>query len=202
MISKHNICDENGDLWHFTIRQCRKTIAVTLIENGASVDEVGYWLGHLGKNNTMKNYAEVRQNKLSELNTRFFRQKFDLLISREQLTQFSEEERKLLYVDFCMEQRRVELGFCLQKVADGGCTNRNSLYNCVNCKNLCTGKKYLPYWRELLEQQSVSVERLLAIYDSEGVTDYMEYKEYKQEVFLKNCYENIVNTIETAEGIE
>lgn len=30
----------------------------------------------------------------------------------------------------------------------------------------------------------------------------MEYKEYKQEVFLKNCYENIVNTIETAEGIE
>ena len=202
LISKHNICDENGDLWHFTIRQCRKTIAVTLIENGASVDEVGYWLGHLGKNNTMKYYAEVRQNKISELNTRFFRQKFDLLISREQLTQFSEEERKLLYVDFCMEQRRVELGFCLQKVADGGCTNRNSLYNCVNCKNLCTGKKYLPYWRELLEEQSVIVERLLAIYDSEGVTDYTEYKEYKQEVFLKNCYENIVNTIETAEGIE
>lgn len=199
LIKKYNICDENGDLWHFTVMQCRKTLAVTLIENGASVDEVGYWLGHLSRANTMKYYAEVRKSKLAELNSSFFKEKFDLLISQEQLTQFSEEERRLLYVDFCMEQRKVELGFCLQKVADGGCTNRNSLYNCVNCKNLCTGKKYLPYWRELLEQQRNIVEQLLTIYASEGITDYTEYKEYKQEMFLKNCYENIVNAVETAE---
>lgn len=199
LIKKYNICDENGNLWHFTVMQCRKTIAVTLIENGASTDELGYWLGHLCRANTMKYYAEVRKSKLAELNSQFFRDKFDLLISKEQLTEFSEEERKLLYVDFCLEQRKVELGFCLQKIADGGCTNRNSLYNCVNCKNLCTGKKYLPYWKELLEQQNVIVEKLLATYDSEGITDYIEYKEYKQEMFLKKCYENIVNAIEEAE---
>lgn len=199
LIKKYNICGEDGNLWHFSVMQCRKTIAVTLIENGASVDEVSYWLGHLCRSNTMKYYAEVRKSKLAELNSQFFREKFNLLISREQLTQFSEEERKLLYVDFCMEQRKVELGFCLQKVADGGCTNKNSLYNCVNCKNLCTGKKYLPYWKELLEQQCSIVKKLLAIYASEGITDYTEYKEYKQELFLKDCYENIVNAIETEE---
>ena len=199
LIKKYNICGEDGNLWHFSVMQCRKTIAVTLIENGASVDEVSYWLGHLCRSNTMKYYAEVRKSKLAELNSQFFREKFDLFISQDQLTQFSEEERKLLYVDFCMEQRKVELGFCLQKVADGGCTNRNSLYNCVNCKNLCTGKKYLPYWKELLEQQCSIVEKLLAVYASKGVADYTEYKEYKQEMFLKNCYENIVNAIETEE---
>ena len=199
LIDNHNICDENGRLWHFTTRQFRKTIAVTLIENGASVDEVGYWLGHLGRNNTMKYYAEVRKAKLAEMNSKFFKDKFDLIISQEQLTQYSEEERKLLYVDFCMEYRRVEFGYCLQKIADGGCNKRNSLYNCVNCTNLCTGKKYLSYWKELLEQQNSIVKNLLDNYEKQNITDYAEYKEYKQEIFLQQCYLNIVNAIESAE---
>lgn len=199
LIEKYNICDENGRLWHFTTRQFRKTIAVTLIENGASVNEVGYWLGHLGRNNTMKYYAEVRKAKLAEMNSKFFKDKFDLIISQEQITQYSEEERKLLYVDFCMEYRRVELGYCLQKIADGGCNKRNSLYNCVNCTNLCTGKKYLSYWKELLEQQNSIVKNLLDNYEKQNITDYAEYKEYKQEIFLQQCYLNIVNAIESAE---
>jgi len=199
LIEKYNICGEDGCLWHFTTRQFRKTIAVTLIENGASVDEVGYWLGHLGRSNTMKYYAEVRKAKLAEMNSKFFKDKFDLIISQEQLTQYSEEERKLLYVDFCMEYRRVELGYCLQKIADGGCNKRNSLYNCVNCTNLCTGKKYLSYWKELLEQQNLTVQKLFDSYEKQNITDYTEYKEYKQETFLQQCYLNIVNAIENAE---
>lgn len=199
LIEKHNICGEDGCLWHFTTRQFRKTIAVTLIENGASVDEVGYWLGHLGRSNTMKYYAEVRKSKLAEMNSKFFKDKFDLIISQEQLAQYSEEERKLLYTDFCMEYRRVELGYCLQKIANGGCNKRNSLYNCVNCTNLCTGKKYLPYWEELLGQQNLTVQKLLDSYEKQNITDYTEYKEYKQETFLQQCYLNIVNAIENAE---
>lgn len=199
MIDKYDICNNNGQKWHFTTRQCRKTIAVTLIENGASADELAYWLGHLSKDNTMRYYAEVRKMKLAEMNSQFFKEKFDLLISKEQLTEYSEEERKLLYTDFCVGQRRVELGFCLQKIADGGCNNRNSMYNCVNCKNLCTGRKYLKYWQELLDSQTEIVDELLAEYQREGLTDFADYKEYKQEIFLKSCYENIVNAIEEAE---
>lgn len=199
LIEKHNICGEDGCLWHFTTRQFRKTIAVTLIENGASVDEVGYWLGHLGRSNTMKYYAEVRKAKLAEMNSKFFKDKFDLIISQEQLTQYSEEERKLLYADFCMEYRKVEFGYCLQKIADGGCDKRNSLYNCVNCTNLCTGKKYLQYWKKLLEQQNSIVENLLERYKKQKITDFAEYKEYKQETFLQQCYLNLVNAIENAE---
>lgn len=147
----------------------------------------------------MKYYAEVRKAKLAEMNSKFFKDKFDLIISQEQLTQYSEEERKLLYVDFCVEYRRVELGYCLQKIADGGCNKRNSLYNCVNCTNLCTGKKYLPYWRELLVQQNSIVEKLIDSYEKQNITDYTEYKEYKQETFLQQCYLNIVKAIENAE---
>ena len=196
LIEKYDIRDENGQLWHFTSKQQRKTLTVTLIENGASVDELAYWLGHLSRSTASNYYAEVRKMKLAELNTSFFRKKFDLLLSDEQLAEYTEEERRLLYMDFRLEQRRVEFGFCLKKLADGGCTSRSSLINCVNCKNLCTGPKYLPYWQSLMSGQREVVDSLLAAYAEAGIIDYQEFREYRQATFLLNCYENIVNAIE------
>lgn len=196
LIQKYNLCDESGKQWHFTSKQQRKTLAVTLIENGGSVDELAYWLGHLGRNSASGYYAEVRQMKLAALNTDFYHKKFDLQLSGEQLAEYSEEERRLLYMDFRLEQRRVEFGFCLKKLADGGCTNRNSLFNCVNCKNLCTGKAYLPYWIELLEEQTRLVDNLIDAYSNGNISDYGDFREYKQAIFLKKCYENAINAIE------
>lgn len=196
LIEKYGLCDENGHLWHLTSKQHRKTLAVTLIENGASVDELAYWLGHLSRSSASGYYAEVRKVKLAELNTEFFHKKFDLLLSENQLEEYTEEERRLLYMDFCMEQRRVEFGFCLKKLADGGCANRSSLINCINCKNLCTGAKYLPYWKSLLKEQLGTVERLLAAYAKAGIEDYAEFREYRQAVFLQGGYESIVAAIE------
>lgn len=140
-------------------------------------------------------YAEVREMKLAELNTRFFKEKFELLISGKQLKKYTEEERRLLYIDFRLEQRRVELGYCLTKAADGRCPNRNSLYNCVNCNNLCTGKKYLPYWNELLLQQKEVVERLVHAYHANDTEGYADFAEYKQEFHLLKGYESIVAAI-------
>lgn len=195
IIAKHDIRDENGELWHLTNMQYRKTIAVTLIENGATTTELAYWLGHMCSTTAARYYAEVRKVKLAELNTKFFKERFDLIISGEQLEEYTEEERKLLYVDFRLEQRRVELGYCLIKAADGRCPNRDSLYNCVNCKNLCTGKKYLPYWNELLTQQQTIFETLINTYHVNGVDEYTEFAEYKQELHLLGGYESIVSAI-------
>jgi len=195
IIKRHNICGEDGDLWHFTSRQFRKTIAVKLIENGATTAELAYWLGHLCSDTAAKYYAEVRKMKLAELNTRFFLEKFDLIISEEGLEEYTEEERRLLYADFRLGQRRVEFGFCMIKAADGPCLNRSSVYNCVNCRNLCTGKQYLPYWNELLEQQRTVMEKLVAAYRADGISDCTKYAEYKQELRLLNGYEDIVKAI-------
>lgn len=199
LIERHGICDDNGELWHLTSKQQRKTLAVTLIENGGTVEELAYWLGHLSRNTAAGYYAEVRQMKLAELNTQFFKDKFDLLLSKEQLEEYSEEERRLLYMDFRLEQRRVELGFCTKKLAEGGCNSRNSIYNCVNCRNLCTGKKYLPYWQELLESQKKTVEAMEEGYASVGLEAYQNFKEYEWAVFLKRCYENMVECIKAGE---
>lgn len=196
IIRKYDICDENGELWHFTIRQFRKTLAVRLIENGATTVELAYWLGHLCSDTAAKYYAEVRKKKLAELNTAFFREKFELIMTSEQLEIYTEEERRLLYTDFCLGQRRVELGFCVRKLTDGPCMNRCSLYNCMNCRNLCTGKQYLPYWKELLQEQENILRGLTEAYKMDGITDYSKYPEYKQEYRLLESYQSVVGMIE------
>lgn len=195
LIKENHICGEDGELWHFTSKQQRKTLAVTLIENGGTVEELAYWLGHLSRNTAANYYAEVRKMKLAELNTKFFQEKFNLLLSDEQLAEYSEEERRLLYMDFRLDQRRVEFGFCMKKMAEGGCRQRNSLYNCVNCRNLCIGKKYLSHWLELLESQVLTVQVMEAKYRLAGITEYQSFKEYERAVFLRDCYRNIVERI-------
>jgi len=195
LLEKHNICGDEGVPWHFTSMQCRKTLAVTLIENGATTEELSYFLGHLCFSTSIKYYAEVRKMKLAKLNTDFFKKQFELCISAEQLEQFNEEERKLLYIDFRLERRRVEFGFCLRSPGMGKCDRRSNLYGCVNCRHLCTGIQYLVYWQELLQEQERYLSELKSSYQNAGITQYNEFREYQQVLLLRDGYLSVVNSI-------
>jgi integrase len=197
---RYDFRDEDGELWHFTARQYRKTLAVTLIENGGTMEELAYLLGHLSSSTSAAYYADVRKKKLAEMNTAFFKARFELLLSGEQLARFSEEERRALYVDFCLDSRRVEFGHCLKKLSEGGCASRSSLVNCVNCKNLCTGVKYLPYWHELHTEQEKRLNDLLSIYKTNGISGYEDFTEYKQEKTLLSGYVGILSALEGGEA--
>lgn len=152
-------------------------------------------LGHLNSGTSMKYYAEVRKMKLAELNTEFFKKQFKLCIPAEQLEQFSEEERKLLYIDFRLERRRVEFGFCLQAPEVGGCDRRSNLYGCVNCRHLCTGRQYLKYWQELLDEQERRLIELERLYERTKVEQYSDFKEYQQARLLRDGYKSVVASI-------
>jgi hypothetical protein len=149
----------------------------------------------------MQYYAEVKSIKLAELNSEFFKAQFDILLSKEQLTEFSEEERRLLYVDFRLGNRRVELGFCKRKLCEGACKSRSRTTHCVNCPQLCTGRAYLPHWNELLQSQQKRVWVLIESYEKAGIHGYEEFIEYQQEKRLLSSYENIVAELEKSEVI-
>ena len=200
LIYKYEICDDGGELWNFTSRQCRKTLVVNMIENGATTMEIVYQLGHLSQSTVMQYYAEVKSARLAEMNTEFLKAQFHLLLSNEQLTTFSEEERRLLYVDFRLGKRRVEFGFCTRKLCEGACKSRSRSVHCANCPHLCTGIKYLPFWKQLLQDQDERVQELVKGYQQVGIADYKEYIEYRQEKQLLAAYRNIVETIEGSGG--
>lgn len=200
IIRKHNICDESGALWRFTSRQCRKTLITNMIEKGATVEELVYQLGHLDRSTALKYYAEVKSTKLADLNSEFFEKQFEVSISSNQLYHFTEEERRLLYVDFRLGYRRVELGFCVRKLCDGVCNNMKSMHHCVSCPNLCTGKRYLPFWQSLLDSEKGEMDRMLEIYKQENITAYSDFMEFKQKNILLSAYQNIVDRLNETEG--
>lgn len=112
---------------------------------------------------------------------------------------FTEEERRILYVDFCLGNRRVELGFCTRKLCEGACKSRSRTVHCANCPQLCTGIKYLPYWNMLLESQKERVRALVVGYQDSEIEDYEDFIEYKQEQRLFASYTNIVAELEKSE---
>ncbi len=195
LIKKYDITDEHGELWHYTTRQHRKTVVVNMIENGATVPELVYQLGHFNSGTVMNYYAEVKSMKLAELNTEFFRKQFDLLLSGENLADFSEEERKQLYVDFRLSKRKVEFGFCMRKFCEGACDSRSKSSHCVNCPNLCTGRQYLTYWEDLYQQQVEIIGEMKVIYAKEGIEDYEIFAEFILENRRLLAYEGIMNKI-------
>jgi integrase len=199
LIKRHGIQGESGELWHFTTRQYRKTLAAEMIENGATVEDLAAQFGHMDKSTAAKYYAEVRNRRLAEMNSEFFRKKFKMLISREQLAQYNEEERRLLYVDFRLGLRRTELGFCVNKLSNSGCERSNRFHSCVNCNHLCTGRQYLAYWKELLTVQEQIVAHLLEIYRQECIVNFDGFPEYRQELTLLEAYRNAVGMIEESE---
>lgn len=199
LIKKHDMCDDPGTLWHFKSRQCRKTIAVNMIENGARIEELAYQLGHLDYKTATEYYAEVRKKKLLEMNTEFFRKNFEIDIENKQLDGFTEEERKLLYVDMCLGYRCVEFGFCIRKSCSA-CRHSDIMRHCVTCPNLCTGKQYLFHWQRLLDSEKHALGKMLDMYSREHITDYSEFIEFKQKTALVSAYQDIVDRLNGKEG--
>ena len=201
LIDKNNICDESGQLWNFTSRQCRKTLVVNMIENGANIEEIIYQLGHLSRSTAAKYYAEVKAIKLADLNSEFYKKKFDIVILNEQLCKYTEEERRMLYVDFRLGYRRVEMGFCMRKLCNGACDDKSRMVHCANCKNLCTGKKYLSHWQKLLTTQENTVAELTKSYNTDGITYYSDFAEYNLENNLLEAYRSVMSKIMESEAI-
>jgi site-specific recombinase XerD len=199
LIKQYRITDDSGLIWEFNSKQCRKTVAVDMITNGAKPQEVTYLLGHLQEETTNKFYSEVRRMKLAEMNSEFFRKKFNLLVTEEQLATYSEEERRLLYVGFCTDYREVELGKCIKPFWEGTCKRIGEDETvCATCDKLCTSLNSLPKWQKLRDSKQSLIDKLEQHYAKLGIEkeEYLGYREYQREMYLLNAYIAVINKIE------
>lgn len=196
LLTNHKMTSIDESYWRISSKQTRKTVASTLITNGAPLSAVQKKLGHVTDVTTAKYYAEVQQKKIGELNTKFYRQKFDIYIDEEKLKLFTEEERKTLYIDFCLNKRKVELGICSKHPSEGRCVTLGYT-SCARCPKLCTGVKFLDKWEELANQSELLLNQFLETYKSNNIPEdeYKEYIEYKQELSLFNQYKSVIDSI-------
>lgn len=197
IINKYKICTLDGEIWNYTNKQLRKTMAVDLASNGASSIEIAAQLGHLHTSTTETYYAEVNSMKLANLNAEFFKEKFELKVSEEILKPYSEEERKQLYVDFALNSRDVELGQCTKHFSEGVCGLRTGEFDCSTCPKLCTGVNYIDKWTELYNSKQSDLNELLKAYKQAGIDIevYEDFVEYKQTQKGLNRYKSVLDAI-------
>lgn len=197
------ICNAHGlmtieqEYWSVSSRQTRKTVAVHLISSGASLTSVQNQLGHMSPHTTEMYYAEVQRKTIAELNSEFFRQKFDVLMDEEKLKLFTEDERRILYIDFASNKRNVELGICSKHPSEGHCSTLGQS-SCADCSKLCTGRKFLDKWKALQADSLALIEEYEATYQSLEIPEieYKEFIEYKQERHLYDKYTAVITAIE------
>lgn len=197
LLAKHRIKSVCEDYGNFTSRQTRKTVAVELITSGAPPAAVQKQLGHTSQRTTELIYAQVRSKKLAELNHEFYQRKFGLLFDGAALDLYTEEERRLLYVDFCMNRRDVELGVCAKHPSEGRCADLGSI-NCACCPKLCTGRAYRERWEALRAGSAELLSSFVAKYDELSIPtgEYEDFIEYRQERALLQRYEAVLDAID------
>lgn len=183
LIKKYKICDIDGELWSFDSRQMRKTVAATMIENGATETEIMQQLNHIRMSTTREHYEDLEKSKLADLNAEFFKKEFEVTVGKEQLELYTEEEKKALIIDFKLSKREVEFGYCIKHKSEGHCKKRIGKINCANCPKLCTGKKYIDKWESLITNQMIIIKELEEEYSRDGIQEieYKQFVEYRKE---------------------
>lgn len=194
LLQKYDIRDAFGEAFHYTHHQCRKTVAVEMLSNGAPLSEVGDYLGHLRERTTSLHYKDIEMKKNAELNAQYFEYHFSEKISNEVRDAFTEEEKGALFKEIRLGARETPEGhgICTKHVSFGPCQKKS----CVQCKFLTTGPQKLPMWRKLRSEQEQHMKEMVYEYEKMGLSEYRTFREYEQQYSLLEYYQNTVNQLE------
>lgn len=184
----------NGEPWHFSAHQCRKTIGHILADEGASSWEISQRLNHLAPSTSAQYYVKVGLERVASLNSHFFEEQFGGLLA-DQGADASSNARACVLAD--LPNRQVELGFCTKPVKDGPCGRHVGQVDCATCPNLWSGPEYLPEWTARMLYQKNRLDRLTEAYEHEGLSlqEYRQFREYQCETRHHEALTKIVKTL-------
>jgi integrase len=198
LIEKHQIKDEWGEIYHYHNHQCRKTLTVELLSNGATLEDVANYIGHLSTRTTERHYHDIKLEKLAELDADFFAIMFNEIVEPEVLQDFNEEEKNALLEEIKLGARHTpeRNGYCVKHVAFGPCA-KNS---CTGCRFLITGPQYLPRLYDSYSEQEQHVNELIEHYQIKKIENYENFVEFQRQLNLLKVYrDSILKTEKVAE---
>jgi len=192
-IRRNNVQNENGELWHYSNHQCRKSLGVKLLTEGSSISDVGEILNHLEEKTTRQYYQDVDAMKIAVLDRQLFEQLFDS-IDDEIRRAYSAEEFEKLKMEIISGIRETPEGHgsCLKHVSFGPCKKRS----CVGCHMLLTGPQKLPMWKKLYHEQQTYLDNMVQSMRNEGILNYEIYRDYQAEAHLLATYSDTISKIE------
>lgn len=197
LIKQHNIQTEDGVTWHYSSHQMRARIATLMAENGFESEEIANFLNHVTTTTIDKAYAFVRKKRMSELNTKFFKDHFKSIIPKQYMNKLTKEEKEELYVHLSLDYRQMEYGKCIIPMSQGDCGKLQESSSCAACEYLITSKDYLPKWESFMKNQQKRIEELEKFYKKNKIlsNEYHSYIEFQREIAYLDKYQDIVEKL-------
>lgn len=198
IIRNYDIVTNDGVLWKYSPHQMRVRIATLMAESGFESNEISNFLNHSSTQTIEKAYAFVRQKRMSELNSNFFKNHFNSIITEDNLILLNKEEREDLYVNLYLNYRDMEYGKCIIPISGKDCGKLQEPVNCASCQYLVTSDKYLIKWKNFLDNQKKRIYELESFYKEKKILyeQYSYYSEYKREIFYFESYQELINKLE------
>lgn len=197
VILKNQIRDNFGNIYHFSHHQCRKTVTTNLFSEGATLEEVANFIGHMSVRTTERSYKEMSNQNLVELESGFFKKYFEDFHESEELSPYTPEEREALLLEIKKGSRVTPEGHgnCLKHIVFGPCAKKK----CAGCNFLITGPQHLPKWYQLYKEQQQSLNELETQYKTHKISDYENYRSYQKVKHDLTLYKTkIIETERTA----
>ncbi|SMF18556.1 tyrosine-type recombinase/integrase [Priestia filamentosa] len=193
IIKRYNICDENGELYHYKNHQCRKTLIVDLLSQGMSLRQVADYVNHSEETSAL-HYRDVENKKIAQLDKDMFEQLFMETLDEDITSQYEDEELESLFKEVKLGARETPEGHgtCVKHVSFGPCHKKS----CVGCKMLVSGPQKLPKWYQLYKEQQMYINELANEYQQMDISNFQEHRIYQQESHLLGVYKETINKIE------
>jgi integrase len=158
---RHQIVDQQGQVFHFGNHAFRHTKAVELINNGMSLIHVQKWLAHYSPEMTLR-YARLLDATMREEWERVAKQglfRFDRSgkPTKVQLADLANEDMiEWEYIRTHLDAVRVPLGYCMKplKLPCG-----SQLNPCLTCPYLCTTSAFLPEFERHMADTQAMIDR-------------------------------------------
>lgn len=156
-IKRHNIIDSDGNLYHLTNHQFRRTLGTDMLSKGVNINVIQEVLGHANPVTTKRFYADVKDKDRAEV--------FSSIgiignINHLDKSHFDNETERLWFNENKDTKASLCDGYCTKPIVNGEiCDRLLKRQKCYTCSRYITTPEYLEYHKQHLAELEFQVEQ-------------------------------------------
>lgn len=156
-VKRHSITDNDGNLYHLTNHQFRRTLGTDMLSKGVNINVIQEVLGHSDPSTTKRFYADVKDKDRVEVFSHI-----GVIGNINQLdkSHFDNETERVWFSENKNTKAALCDGYCTKPIVNGEiCDRFLKRQKCYTCSRYITTPEYLEYHKQHLAELEFQMER-------------------------------------------
>lgn len=156
-VKRHNITDSDGNLYHLTNHQFRRTLGTDMLSKGVNINVIQEVLGHSDPSTTKRFYADVKDKDRAEVFSNI-----GIIGNINQLDKsyFDNEIERIWFNENKDIKAALCDGYCTKPIVNGEiCDRLLKRQKCCTCSRYITTPEYLEYHKQHLAELEFQVKQ-------------------------------------------